>query len=50
MKLFEAFVRVPLRRDYQKVYVLANSPMEAREQLEIEYGEGAVARYPQELQ
>ncbi|QWD63392.1 hypothetical protein [Polynucleobacter sp. MWH-UH2A] len=49
MKLFVAFVRIPLNHDYQKVQVLANSPAEAKEQLEIEYGEGSVARYPQEL-
>ena len=49
MKLFVAFVRIPLNHDYQKVQVLANSPAEAKEQLEIEYGEGSVARYPREL-
>ena len=49
MKLFVAFVRVPLNHEYQKVQVLANSPAEAKEQLEIEYGEGSVARYPREL-
>lgn len=49
MRLFEALVRVPLIHEYQKVQVLADSPREAKEQLEIEYGEGSVARYPREL-
>ena len=49
MKLFVAFVRIPLNHDYQQVQVLANSPVEAKEQLEIECGEGSVARYPREL-
>ncbi len=49
MRLFEAYIRVPLSHEYQRVQVLADSPKEAKEQLEIEFGEGSIARYPREL-
>ncbi len=49
MKLYEIVVRSPFQHGYENVQVLADSPGEAKEQIEIEYGEGAVVRYPREL-
>lgn len=49
MKLYEVVVRSPFQHSCQNIQVLADSPGEAKEQIEIEYGEGAVIRYPREL-